>query len=73
MLEAVWSAFGIDAPTESEWKQVMAADDGLLSYEATHLLRGATGPVTPPTGDTTSIRTISNRSGTSSPLGPSTY
>ena len=40
MLEAVWSAFGIDAPTESEWEQVMAADDRLLSYEATHLLQG---------------------------------
>ena len=40
MLEAAWSAFGIDAPTESEWEQVMAADDRLLSYEATYLLQG---------------------------------
>jgi hypothetical protein len=39
VLEAVCSAFGIDAPTESEWEQVMAADDRLLSYDATHLLQ----------------------------------
>ena len=40
VLEAVWSVFGIDSSTESEWEQVMAADDRLLSYEATHLLQG---------------------------------
>jgi hypothetical protein len=48
VLEAVWSAFGIDTPTESEWEQVMAADDRLLSYEATHLLQGGDWAGDPP-------------------------
>lgn len=38
ILDAVWTAFGIDPPTEDEWARVMAADDRLLAYEANSIL-----------------------------------
>jgi hypothetical protein len=39
ILDAVWTAFEVDPPTEDEWEQVMAADDRLLAYEATNILK----------------------------------
>ena len=42
LLRAVWTALGIDPPTDAEWERVMDADDRLLAYEANSLLPGAT-------------------------------
>lgn len=39
ILEAVWESFGIEAPTDNEWKTVMAADDRLLRFEANNILQ----------------------------------
>lgn len=38
ILEAVWPALDLRAPTTDEWDAVMAADDRLLHYEAGELL-----------------------------------
>lgn len=38
VLAAIWRAFDIDPPDDDEWERVMAADDRLLAYEATHIL-----------------------------------
>ncbi|MFC7325914.1 hypothetical protein ACFQMF_15205 [Halorubrum rutilum] len=48
ILDAVWTSLDIAPPTEEEWEQVMAADDRLLAYEATHLLRGGEWADNPP-------------------------
>lgn len=48
ILEAIWSSFDIDPPTEDEWNRIMAADDRLLTYEATHLLEGGDCAEDPP-------------------------
>lgn len=36
--DAVWTALGVDPPTDEEWERVMAADDRLLAYEANRIL-----------------------------------
>jgi len=38
ILEVVWESFAVEPPTDSEWSQVMAADDRLLAYEANNIL-----------------------------------
>ena len=38
ILDAVWAAFELPAPSDEEWAAVMAADDRLLAYEANELL-----------------------------------
>ncbi|AEH38047.1 hypothetical protein [Halopiger xanaduensis] len=38
VLDAVWTAFDIEPPTDDEWDRVMAADDRLLAYEADRIL-----------------------------------
>lgn len=38
ILDAVWTALGVEPPTGEEWETVMAADDRLLAYEADELL-----------------------------------
>lgn len=38
ILASIWDAFDVAPPTDGEWERVMAADDRLLAYEATHLL-----------------------------------
>ncbi|THE64772.1 HD domain-containing protein [Salinadaptatus halalkaliphilus] len=48
ILRAVWTAFDLEAPTESEWDRVMAADDRLLAYEADLLLADASWAPDPP-------------------------
>jgi hypothetical protein len=40
--DTIWTSFDIDPPTDDEWEAVMAADDRLLAYEATHLLEDGT-------------------------------
>ncbi len=40
LLSAVWTAVGIDPPTDDEWDRVMDADDRLLAYEANAVLEG---------------------------------
>lgn len=39
ILDAVWASFDIAPPHQGEWEKVMAADDRLLAYEATHILQ----------------------------------
>lgn len=42
ILNTIWTAFGIDPPTDDEWEQVMTADDRLLAYEANNILEDGT-------------------------------
>jgi len=46
--EVVWTALGVDPPTEREWTQVMDADDRLLAYEADCLLADGSWAPDPP-------------------------
>jgi hypothetical protein len=46
--EAVWAAFDVAPPTDAEWERVMAADDRLLAYEASHLLADGSWAAEPP-------------------------
>lgn len=48
VLDAVWTAFDIDPPTDDEWARVMAADDRLLAYEADALLENGEWADSPP-------------------------
>lgn len=41
ILESVWTALDVDAPTADEWAAVKSADDRLLAYEANELLEDA--------------------------------
>jgi hypothetical protein len=48
VLESVWAAVGVEAPTTEEWEVVMAADDRLLAYEADELLADGSWADDPP-------------------------
>lgn len=51
ILEAVWTAFDVEPPTDAEWEVVMAADDRLLAYEASELLADGSWAAEPPDRD----------------------
>ncbi len=48
ILETVWTALDVAAPTADEWETVLAADDRLLAYEADALLADASWAADPP-------------------------
>lgn len=48
VLEAVWTALGVDPPDETEWERVIAVDDRLLAHEADRLLADGSWAADPP-------------------------
>ncbi|ERG97578.1 MAG: hypothetical protein J07HQX50_01605 [Haloquadratum sp. J07HQX50] len=48
ILDAVWASFDGGSQTDDEWDRIMAADDRLLAYEVSYLLKGGDWAGDPP-------------------------